>query len=233
VKSTLLLILFLSVFNLLGIGQENDSVLDLGVDSAYQFQLDLKAKQGTRSDCEFAIDNANNDFDNNIYTLHSEPFFWTCSYCFVLKQDYNINWRFQSDLFYDRYYNCYDSIMKKRLIEKYDSDIFGIARTKSDSLDNLDNWMRDAEFIGGQQKLMSFILSRLTIDSVDTSELKTKIYIEIEIDSTGQVLNSRIMRGINDRIDKKTAASENFELLLVCRLQELNKHRQNFVLMIK
>lgn len=201
------IILTILICNSYGIAQESDSLnmqMDFGVDSLYNLQLDLKSRQGVLSDCEFAIINARNDFSSNHFTLHSNAFSGNCSYCAVLKKDYNINWRFTSDLFSKEYYHCYDSVMSKELIEKYKYDIFKSAKLKADSLEQTDNWISSAEFIGGEQELLKFILTKLTIDSTDfTDGIKTKLYIEFEIDSTGKVVNPIIIKGIGEKTDKK------------------------------
>ena len=200
------IILTIFIFNSFCIAQEIDSLnaqIDFGVDSLYDLQLDLRSKQGTLSDCDFAIENATRDFNANLFTLHSNAFSGNCSYCAVLKQDYNINWRFTNDLFPDEYYRCYDSIMTNKLIEKYDYEIFEISKLKADSLEKTDKWIRNVDYTGGQKEMLKFIISNLTIDSTDLDEIRTKLLIEIEIDSTGKAINPIIRKGISKTVDKK------------------------------
>ncbi|WP_291856644.1 hypothetical protein [Marinilabilia sp.] len=121
-----------------------------------------------------------------------------------MKQDYDIDWYFENDLFSEKYYICYDSIMRMKLIDKYGYDIFKHARLKVDSLEKTENWISDAEFIGGQSELLNFILRRLSIDSTEISNgIKTKIHIVLEIDSTGKAVNPLIKKGIGKKTNKK------------------------------
>lgn len=197
------IILTILLFNSYCMAQENDS-LNMQIDSLYNMQLELKSQQGTLSDCDFAIRNASKDFDANHFTLHSNAFSGNFSYGAVLKQDYDIDWRFTNDLFSDEYYRCYDSVMSKKLIVKYNHDIFTFAKLKADSLEQIENWISNAEFVGGQQELLKFIMNRLTIDSTDMVDgVKTKLYIELEIDSTGKAVNPIIIKGIGEKTDKR------------------------------
>ncbi|TXE15410.1 hypothetical protein ES731_15385 [Psychroflexus gondwanensis] len=200
------IILTIFIFNSFCIAQEIDSLdikIDIGVDSLYNLQLELKSKQGILSDCDFAIENARRDFKENLFTIHSNAFSGNCSYCAVLRQDYNINWRFTNDLFPDEYYRCYDSLMSKKLREKYKCEIFEISKLKADSLEKTEKWIRNAEYKGGQKEMLKFIISNLTIDSTDLDEIKTKLFIQVEIDSTGKVINPIIRKGISESIDRK------------------------------
>ena len=193
------------IFKSICLAQGIDSTdLDFGTDSLYNLQLELKAQQGNKTDCEFAIINAKKDFKNNSFTLHSPAFFGDCSYCAVLNQDYNIDWLFENDLFSNEYYRCYDSIMSINLIQKHGYNIFEATRIKVDSLESTDNWISNAEYIGGQNELLKFITTRLSIDSTDmTHGINTKLYIILEIDTTGKAINPIIKKGIGEKTDKK------------------------------
>jgi len=180
------------------------SYLDLGKDSLYEKQLLLKSKQGNLSDFEFAIKNANHDFEESNYSFHSEEFFpLESTYSYVLRTDYKIMWYFINDLFSPIYYNCYDSIMTIKLKTKYGEDFQEKARVKADSLEKSKNWIKDAEFPGGQDSLIKFIKYKLLKTEIKTDTSKSKIFVKIEIDSTGKVINPVILRGINNVIDKK------------------------------
>ncbi|MBK9318865.1 MAG: hypothetical protein IPM91_08640 [Bacteroidetes bacterium] len=75
-----------------------------------------------QSDCNKAKVNALKDFEEGNYIFHSLEFQPTESaYLFVLREDYNIQWRFIDPDFVD-YYNCYDSAMTLNLKEKYGHD---------------------------------------------------------------------------------------------------------------
>jgi hypothetical protein len=93
--------------------------------------------------------------------------------------------------------------MTIKLKSKYGSDFLEKAKILADSLEHTENWISNAEYFGGQQELMKFIMSRLTIDSADMRNgVKPKLYIELEIDSTGKVINPIIRRGIGESTDK-------------------------------
>jgi len=155
----------------------------------------------TQTDCQKASEKARSDFKKSDFAFHSEEMLPVeNTYFYVLKNYYNINWYFTDSL---DYYACYDSIMTINLKSKYGSDFLEKAKILADSLDDTDNWISNAEYDGGQQELMMFIMTRLTIDSTDmTDGIKTKLYIELEIDSTGKVINPIIRRGIGEKTDK-------------------------------
>ena len=178
------------------------SEMDLETDSYYRLLVELKAKQGALSDCDFAIKNATHDFNEMIFTLYYLEFSGSCGYCAVLKQDYDIQVHFINDLFSEEYYRCYNSIMSKELIKGYGCDIFEAAKLKADSLKKTDKWISDIEYIGGEIEMYNFITSKLSIDT-DITELKATISINISIDSTGRILNIEIIHGVNPDIDKK------------------------------
>jgi hypothetical protein len=159
-------------------------------------------KQTKKTDCENAFIRAQKDFEDSKYSFHSLEFLPVeNTYTYVLNKYYNIKWYFTDSL---DYYNCYDSIMTINLKAKYGSDFLNKAKILSDSLEQTDNWITNAEYIGGQHELMKFIMTRLTIDSTDIiNGIKTKLYIELEIDSTGKVVNPIIRKGIGEKTDKK------------------------------
>jgi hypothetical protein len=154
-----------------------------------------------QTDCQNAIEQAKMDFKKSEFSFHSvEILPVENTYFYVLKKHYNINWYFTDSL---DYYDCYDSIMTINLKSKYGSDFLDKARILADSLEHTSNWISNAEYYGGQQELMKFILTRLTIDSTDMIDgIKTKLYIELEIDSTGKVINPIIRKGIGEKTDK-------------------------------
>ena len=154
-----------------------------------------------QTDCKKAIEHAKVDFKKSDFSFHSEEVLPVeNTYFYVLKEYYNINWYFTDSL---DYYACYDSIMTTNLKTKFGSDFLQKAKMLADSLEHTQNWISNAEYYGGPQELMKFILTRLTIDSTDmTDGIKTKLYIELEIDSTGKVINPIIQRGIGEKTDK-------------------------------
>jgi hypothetical protein len=162
----------------------------------------IKPLANKNSICENASKLAQKDFENSKYSFHSLEFFPVeNTYIYVLNKYYNVKWYFTDSL---DYYDCYDSIMIINLKIKYGSDFLDNARILSDSLEQTDNWISNAEYFGGQHELMKFIRTRLTIDSTDMiNEIKTKLYIELEIDSTGKAINPIIRKGIGEKTDGK------------------------------
>nr|WP_321411245.1 energy transducer TonB [uncultured Carboxylicivirga sp.] len=154
-----------------------------------------------KSDCEKASLIALNDFEDSNYSLHSLEFVPPVnSYTYVLDKYYNIKWFFTDSI---EYYNCYDSVMTINLKTKYGADFLEQAKLKADSLEQSENWNSNAEYIGGQMELMKYILSRLKFGDADTIELKTKLHIKLEIDSTGKAINPFIIKGISENVDKQ------------------------------
>ncbi|MDQ2178937.1 energy transducer TonB [Marinifilum sp. D714] len=150
---------------------------------------------------EKAIRKAKNAFAKSEYSFHSLEFLPVeNTYTYVLDKYYNIKWYFTDSL---DYYNCYDSVMIKLLKNKYGLDFLNKARVIADSLDQTKNWKRDASYPGGQKELFKFIYSNLSIDSINLEAIKTRVILQIEIDSTGKVINPKIMRGINKQIDNR------------------------------
>lgn len=154
----------------------------------------------TKSDCEIASILSQADFDESHYSLHSLEFVSSeNTYLHILKRNYNINWYYSDSL---SYYNCYDSVMIYNLKNKYGSDFLDKAKHIADSLERTNNWICQPEFIGGNENITSFIMSRLKIDSTDIDKNKAKIMVVFEIDSLGKVYNPVITKGINEKIDK-------------------------------
>lgn len=155
-----------------------------------------------KSDCEVASILSQKDFEDSRYSFHSLEFLPVeNTYTYVLDKYYNIKWYFTDSL---DYYNCYDSIMTINLKTKYGSDFLDKAKVLTDSLEQTDNWISNAEYFGGQHELMKFIMTRLTVDSTDLKNgIKTKLYIELEVDSTGKAINPIIRKGIGEKTDKK------------------------------
>lgn len=155
-----------------------------------------------KTDCEIAAVIAQKDFEDSKYAFHSLEFLPVeNTYTYVLNKYSNIKWYFTDSL---DYYGCYDSIMAINLKGMYGSDFLDKAKTLADSLEQKENWISNAEYHGGQQELMKFILERLTVDTTDMKDgIKTKLYIELEVDSTGKAINPIIRRGIGENTDKK------------------------------
>lgn len=153
-----------------------------------------------QTDCQKASEKAKSDFLNSDYSFHSEEIFPVeNTYFYVLGQDYNINWYFVDSL---DFYACYDSTMIVLLKGKFGVDFLKRAHAKADSLENTEKWRRDAEFPGGQIEMFKFISTRLPCSDLKNNDINTKLYVEIDIDSTGKVTNTVIRRGINKRFDK-------------------------------
>jgi hypothetical protein len=51
--------------------------------------------------------------------------------------------------------------------------------------------------------MFKFIYSKIKEELAYLSDIKTKIIVEIQIDSTGKVINPVIRKGIDEKIDKK------------------------------
>ena len=153
-----------------------------------------------QTDCKKASENAKADFLNSVYSFHSEEILPVeNTYFYVLRQDYNISWYFVDSL---DYYACYDSTMIEQLKGKYGVDFLKRAQAKADSLENTENWRKDAEYPGGQIEMLKFISTKLSRSALNINDIKTKLYVEIDIDSTGNVTNTVIQRGINESFDK-------------------------------
>ncbi|HVA98572.1 MAG TPA: hypothetical protein VNG53_06725 [Bacteroidia bacterium] len=147
---------------------------------------------------------AKSDFKNEIFFLHSREILPAVNtYFYVLKKYYNINWRFISDSI--DYYNCYDSVMTELLKTKFGINFLDRANLITDSLTKSANWIKDAEFTGGQKALFKFLSTNLNSDSISVDSVKTKhvIFVTFEIDTVGKVNNFQIWKGINKKIDNK------------------------------
>ena len=130
--------------------------------------------------------NAQSDFEKGNYLFHSLEFQPTeNTYLFVLREDYNIQWRFIDQDSLD-YYDCYDSTLTLNLQKKYGDDFLNNAKTKADSLERTENWRKEPEFPGGNSALFKFILDRLIIEQGDLGEsIQTKIFISFTITEKG------------------------------------------------
>ncbi len=156
-----------------------------------------------QTDCQKASERAKLDYTNSNFAFHSEELLPVeNTYFYVLAKNYKINWYFTDSL---KYYNCYDSVMIELLKVKYGIEFLKRARIITDSLDNSKNWRKDAQYRGGNIELLKFISSHLNSDSfiVDTVKTKTRLFVQLEIDTIGKVHNPKVMRGINREIDRK------------------------------
>jgi len=156
----------------------------------------------SQSDCQRAIERAEKDFNNSNFAFHSGEFLISekNSFLYVLREFFKINWYFTDSL---SYYNCYDSIMTVNLKKKFGDNFLIKAQFLADSLDSSKYWTKDAMFPGGEDSLFKFIEYKLLDLKINLDSIKSRMYIEIEIDSTGKVKNPIIRRGINNEIDKK------------------------------
>ncbi|UBM61314.1 energy transducer TonB [Candidatus Sulfidibacterium hydrothermale] len=153
--------------------------------------------------CEKGIEQAKKDFKKSNFAFHSEEFLpIENTYLFVLKKYYDVDWYFSDSI---NYYKCYDSVMIDLLETKYGKNFLQKARVITDSLDKTKNWLKYPSFPGGRTALFKYLFNRTINDSmkIDTIRTQNRVYVQFEIDSTGKVKNPKIMRGINESIDKK------------------------------
>ena len=155
-------------------------------------------------DCEKAELRAQNDYKAGKYYFHSLEFQPTENiYIYVLREDYNVQWRFidQDSL---NYYSCYDSTLTDLLKNKYGQDFLEKATTKADSLEKTNKWRSEPEFPGGKIALYQFINDRLKIEEGDLGDrIQTKIFIQITIKEDGELEDIKVIRGISDKVDEK------------------------------
>jgi hypothetical protein len=153
--------------------------------------------------CEKADKKATNDFNAGQYLLHSEEVLPVDNaYFYVLREDYNINWRFTDSL---DFYHCYDSVMMTLLNQKFQIDILANANKKADSLGGLRNWSKMPEYPGGIGEVVKYVLKRLNTNGLKTKDINgTKLFIQFMVDTTGQVSEPKIMKGeISKSIDQQ------------------------------
>jgi TonB family protein len=153
--------------------------------------------------CEKANRKAANDFSAGQYFLHSEEVLPVDNvYFYVLREDYNINWRFTDSL---DYYHCYDSAMVTLLNQKFRIDVLANANKKADSLASLPDWSKEAEYPGGIGEVLKYVVKRLNTGGLKTNDISgTKLFVQFTVDTTGQVIDPKIMKGeINKSIDQQ------------------------------
>lgn len=170
----------------------------------YKEDLRLKATQGTLSDCEFAVKNAKSDFAKGSYYFHSSPFSPSeCTYCDVLRMDYNIGWYFINDVFSKRYWHCYDSTLTVGLKEKYGKDFLQKAREKADSLDRRGNWNNEPSFIGGGPGLKKYLnaVSERVGSVLKEPTDSTTVVVSFTIEASGAITNPKVLKGVNKEVD--------------------------------
>ncbi len=170
----------------------------------YKEQLRLKSIQGTLSDCEFAVKNANSDFAKGVYAFHSpETLPVECTYCDVLRIDFNIERYFINDVFSKKYWACYDSTLIVGLKEKYGKNFLQRAREKADSLDRIGNWNSEPSFIGGNNKLKNYLKAvSVRVSSVLKEPTDSAmVVVNFRIGTSGEVTNPKILKGVNKEAD--------------------------------
>ena len=137
-----------------------------------------------QSECEKASEKAKSDFKNSRFSLHSKEILPNeATFYYILKTDYGISSYTTDSL---DFYGCYDSTMKELLKGKYGKEFFQRTKNIADSLENTENWKKDAEFPGGPNAMHKFIIDRLSLayikkenqflDSLTCSGDRTRTY---------------------------------------------------------
>lgn len=153
--------------------------------------------------CEKANRKAIKDFSAGQYFLHSDEVLPVDNaYFYVLREQYNIVWRFTDSL---DFYHCYDSAMVTLLNRKFQIDVLARANRKADSLRNLPHWSRETEYPGGMAEVVKYVLKRLNTSGVKRKDISgTKLFIQFTVDTTGQVRDPKIIKGeISRSIDQQ------------------------------
>ena len=89
------------------------------------------------------------------------------------------------------FYNKYSGY--KELFEKFDFSTYK-------EIYNKDSLNMQAHFPGGQEELNNFILSKRQLDNF--INIKGKVFISITIDTLGNLIDTKISRGLRTDIDK-------------------------------
>jgi TonB family protein len=159
------------------------------------------------SSCSKTICEANTaairDFNAGQYCLHSvEVLPVENTYFYVLRQYYDVNWRFTDSL---DYYHCYDSTMVVLLNKKYHVDMLATAQAKADSLEKTPHWKKAVEYPGGMAEFSKYVMNGISTSGLKTKDISgTKIFIQFTVDTTGKVKDLKIMKGeINKSIDQQ------------------------------
>jgi hypothetical protein len=147
---------------------------------------------------------AQKDFEGGNYFLHRSEFDpIDSSYFLVLKEDYNIQWRFFEHDSLD-YYSCYDSTLVDLLKKKYGANFLEIGSAKVDSIETTENWKSKPEFPGGDIAMIEFINDRIDLEPGDLGGVdKTKIFIGFTITENGELEDIKMLKGISEKIDGK------------------------------
>jgi|APHig6443717497_1056834.scaffolds.fasta_scaffold83169_1 hypothetical protein len=153
-----------------------------------------------QSECEKASEKAKSDFKNSRFSLHSKEILPNeATFYYVLKTDYGISSHTTDSL---DFYSCYDSTMKELLKGKYGAEFFQRTKNIADSLENTENWKKDAEFPDGPNAMHKFIIDRLSLAYIKKGGVNKRLLIQIEIDSTGKAKNPIIQQGVNNELDR-------------------------------
>ncbi len=158
-----------------------------------------------QSPCSLAEQEAISDFHNNNYILHSAPFSPDDNtYLYVLRNYYNIQWRFISSDSTD-YYSCYDSTMLMSLNRKLGFDLTKKASKIADSLEHTSHWNLEPEFPGGKQEMYKYIIENLVINAadLDEGEVLDKLYVLFTITTEGMLEDIRVHKAQNQSVNKK------------------------------
>ncbi|MFD0933298.1 energy transducer TonB [Psychroflexus salinarum] len=157
-----------------------------------------------QTDCVKAESKAKKDYKEGKYNFHSlESLPIENTYHFVLRDDFNIKWRFIDPDSLD-YYSCYDLKLTDLLKKKFGQDFLKKTIAKVDSLEKTENWKSEAKFPGGKTAMLKFIDDRLKIENRELNDtIQTRMIILFAIKENGELDNVKAIRGINDKIDKK------------------------------
>ena len=140
-----------------------------------------------KSNCEILSFYANQDFKNSEYTIHiKEKYSVENPLPYLLKKNYGIKLLLTDSL---DYYFCYDSIMRQNLNNKYGSNYMNKAIEESKKIFNSGRWIRNADYLGGQDELYKFFSAKLDQKKITFPNLTNKISIQFEISLIGEVIN--------------------------------------------
>uniref|UniRef100_UPI00404B303A hypothetical protein n=1 Tax=Flavobacterium sp. TaxID=239 RepID=UPI00404B303A len=156
-----------------------------------------------RTECQNAEIIAKKDFLNCDYEFHSvEMLPVDATFFFVLREYFDVKWRFIANYDSIGYFDCYNEKMSELLDKHYGFNVLEKSYSIADSLDKLPNWKKDAEFEGGFENFRKIIEEKLK-NEIPASKKIGKIILFFRINENGIIDEFKLKDDIDTIITNK------------------------------
>lgn len=157
------------------------------------------------SDCNKGINEANADLKLNVLGLYffGLPNPRLNTHIRILAEEYMIKIKGGGDVVTEEG-KCYNEIMEIKIKERFGKNIFDSVIKKVDSLYNAGVGDRELQYMGGAESMNKFLACKLNFfDLKESEQNKPTVFINLIIDSDGNISNASVKRGVDDKYDSE------------------------------